>query len=47
MCPACIATTAIMVAGTGSAGGFLAVCVKLRKFFRASRLGQFQKPREI
>ena len=35
MCPACIATTTILVAGTGSAGGLLAVCTaKFRKFFR-------------
>jgi hypothetical protein len=48
MCPACIATTAILVAGTGSTGGFLALCItKFRKFFRANRLGQFQKATEI
>jgi hypothetical protein len=47
MCPACIATTAVMVAGAGSTGGFLAVCIaKFRKFFRANRLGQFQKAQE-
>jgi hypothetical protein len=47
MCPACIATTAIMVAGAGSSGGFLAVCItKFKKFFRANRLGQFQKAQE-
>jgi len=34
MCPACIETTAIIVAGAGSAGGVLAVCVgKFRRFF--------------
>ena len=34
MCPACIASTAIMVAGAGSTGGILAVCIgKFRKFF--------------
>src|SRR5260370_8949328 len=27
MCPACIASTAVMVAGAGSAGGILAVCM--------------------
>jgi hypothetical protein len=33
-----------MVAGAGSAGGILAVCIgKVRKFFRASGLGLFQK----
>jgi len=37
MCPACIASTAVMVAGAGSTGGILAVCFgKFRKFFRAS-----------
>ena len=35
MCPACIASTAVMVVGAGSAGGILAVCIgKFRKFFR-------------
>jgi hypothetical protein len=34
MCPACIATTAVMVAGAGSTGGILAVCIgKFRKVF--------------
>jgi hypothetical protein len=38
MCPACIATTAVMAAGAGSAGGILAVCVgKFRQFFRRNR----------
>jgi hypothetical protein len=47
MCPACIASTAIMVAGAGSTGGILAVCIaKFRKFFRANGLGLFQKRRE-
>ena len=40
MCPACIASTAVIVAGAGSTGGILAVCIgKFRKFFRASSLG--------
>jgi hypothetical protein len=44
MCPACIASTAVMVAGAGSTGGILAVCIgKFRKYFRANRLGLFQK----
>ena len=44
MCPACIANTAVVVAGAGSAGGILAVCVgKFRKFFKASGLGLFKK----
>jgi hypothetical protein len=47
MCPACIASAAVMVAGAGSAGGILAVCIgKFRKFFRANRLGLFQKTKE-
>ena len=43
MCPGCIASTAMMVAGAGSTGGILAVCVgKLRKFFRTNGLGPFR-----
>lgn len=35
MCPVCIANTAAMVAGVGSTGGILAVCIgRFRKFFR-------------
>jgi hypothetical protein len=38
MCPVCIASTAAMVAGAGSAGGILAVCIgKFRKLFSARR----------
>jgi hypothetical protein len=45
MCPACLASTAVMVAGAGSTGGILAVCItKFRKFFRSNRLGLSQKP---
>ena len=34
MCPACIASTAVMVAGAGSTGGILALCIgKLKKVF--------------
>jgi len=44
MCPACVASTAVMIAGAGSSGGILAVCIsKFRKFFRASGRGLFQK----
>ena len=44
MCPACIASTAMMVAGAGSTGGILAMCIgKLRNFLRAICLGLFQK----
>jgi hypothetical protein len=47
MCPACIASTAAMVAGAGSTGGILAVCIgKFRKIFRANHLGPFQKTKE-
>ena len=47
MCPACIASTAVMVAGAGSTGGILVVCIrKFRKLFRASGLGLFQKMKE-
>ena len=35
------------VAGAGYTGGILAVCIgKLRRFFRANRLGLFQKTKE-
>lgn len=44
MCPVCIANTAAMVAGAGSTGGVLAVCIaKFRKFFGLNRLGLSQK----
>ena len=47
MCPACIASTVVIVAGAGSTGGILAVCIgKFRKFFTANRLGLFQKTKE-
>jgi hypothetical protein len=47
MCPACIASTAAMVAGAGSTGGILAVCIgKFRRFFRASDLGLFHKTKK-
>ena len=47
MCPTCIASTAVMVAGAGSTGGILAVYIgKFRKFFRASGLGLFHKTKE-
>lgn len=39
MCPACITTTAVMVAGAGSTGGILVVCIgKFRKVLGASGL---------
>jgi hypothetical protein len=47
MCPVCIASTAVMVAGAGSAGGILAVYIgKFRRLFSANRLGLFQKTKE-
>jgi hypothetical protein len=47
MCPACIANTAVMVAGAGSAGGILAVCIgRVAKLFRANRLGLSQHTKE-
>jgi hypothetical protein len=42
MCPACIASAAVMAAGAGSTGGILAVCIgKFRKFFRTNGFGLF------
>ena len=47
MCPVCIANTAAIVAGAGSAGGMLAVCIgKLRNFFRTNHPDPFQKAKE-
>lgn len=55
MCPACITSTAVMVAGAGSTGGILAVCIaqfrnefrkQFRKFFRLDRLGLLQETKE-
>jgi hypothetical protein len=47
MCPVCIASAAAMVAGAGSTGGILAVCIgKFRKVFKANRLGLFQTAKE-
>jgi len=47
MCPACMASAAVMAAGAGSTGGILAVCIdKFRKFFRANGPGLFQKIKE-
>jgi hypothetical protein len=44
MCPACIESTALMVAGVGSTGGILAVCIaKFKTFFSASSLALLQK----
>jgi len=47
MCPACIANTAVLVAGAGSTGGILAVCIaKLRTLVRVIGIGRFQKSKE-
>ncbi len=47
MCPVCIATTAAMVAGAGSTGGILAVCIgKFKNFFRTNHLSLFQNTKE-
>jgi hypothetical protein len=47
MCPVCIASTAAIVAGAGSSGGVLAVCIgKFRKFFGASGFSLFQRTKE-
>jgi hypothetical protein len=44
MCPACIASAAVMVAGIGSTGGILTMCIgKFRKLVRANRLACFRK----
>jgi hypothetical protein len=38
MCPICIANAAVMVAGAGSTGGILAVCIgKLRKVVQKAK----------
>ena len=47
MCPACIASAAVMAAEAGSTGRILLVCIgKFRNFFRTSGLGLFQKIKE-
>ena len=47
MCPACIASAAVMAAGAGSTGGILALCIaKFRKVFGASGLGLLHKIKE-
>ena len=47
MCPACIASAAVMAAGAGSTGGILTLCIgKFRKFFRASGLHLVHKIEE-
>jgi hypothetical protein len=47
MCPAHIASAAVMAAGTGSTGGILALCIgKIRKVFRPSGCDLPQKKKE-
>ena len=47
MCPLCIASTAVIVAGAGSTGGILAVIIgTFKRVFRANRLAPFQKIKE-
>jgi hypothetical protein len=47
MCPACIESTVVIVAGAASTGGVLTVCIsKLRRFFKASSLSLFQARKE-
>jgi len=47
MCPACIESTVVMVAGVTSTGGVLAVCIgKVRRFFRVSGSSLSQKASE-
>jgi hypothetical protein len=47
MCPACIASAAVIAVGAGSTGGILAVGIgKFRNFFRTNGLGLFQKIKE-
>jgi hypothetical protein len=47
MCPVCIANAAAMVAGAGSTGGILAVCIgKFRRFFTTNHPGLSQKKKE-
>jgi hypothetical protein len=47
MCPACIESTVVVVAGAGSVGGILAVCIgKFTRFLRAGSLSLFHKTKE-
>ncbi len=47
MCPACIESAAVILAGAASTGGILAACiVKFRKVFKATSLGLFPKSKE-
>lgn len=47
MCPACIESTVVMVAGAASTGGIAAVCIgRFTRFVRTISLGLFQKTKE-
>ena len=47
MCPACIASAAVIVAGAGTGGGILALFLgKFREFFKANRPGLFHNTEE-
>jgi hypothetical protein len=47
MCPDCIESAVVVVAGVGSTGGILALCLsKFRKFFRAKSVSPFHKTKE-
>lgn len=47
MCPACIESTVVMVAGAASTGGIVAVCIgRFTRFVRTISLGLFQKTKE-
>jgi hypothetical protein len=47
MCPVCIANAAAVVAGAGSTGGILALCIgKFKRAFTANRFGLSQKTKE-
>ena len=44
MCPACIASAAVLAVGAGSTGGILAAFIaKFRNFFTANSLDLFHK----
>jgi hypothetical protein len=46
MCPVCIANAAAMVAGAGSAGGVLAVCIGKLRNVLGNHFSLFQKTKE-
>jgi len=47
MCPVCIGSTIVMVAGAGSTAGILALCIaKFRNAFKGSGLSLFNRTKE-